>query len=164
MSRSPIEVEWARASFVDTDSEAHRVIHEGVRYIDRNNEMPSTIIPPQASINDLIHPTDYISYDSKSIEWKTSDLFSGRMSTYEGKTFSVLLPIKVGKITKQDLSDWPLTVDEAILACYDNKGSIAVFLIAAEKVFALNGYAVDVRIDKQPANPSVTELILPEKN
>lgn len=200
-SRSPIEVEWTRASFVDTDSEAHRVIHEGVRYVDRNNEMPSTIIPPQASISDLIHPTDYISYDSKSIEWKTSDLFSGRMSRYEGKTFSVFLPIKIGKvtksytfifivqkekllprpamktnvldltssqlkrqkITKQNLSDWPLTIDEAVLACFDNRGSTSVFLIVGEKVFALNGYALDARIDKHPVNPNVAEILLPEK-
>ena len=102
---NPIEILWDRVSFVDTESEAHRVIHEGVRYIERDRALPPTIIPPGASASDSLFPTDYISYDSKESEWKVRDLFEPSISRYKGETFSVFLPLKVnGRIANYNFS------------------------------------------------------------
>lgn len=91
-TQSVIEINWQRASFVDTSGQAHQVIHSGVRYIERDKPMSSTIIPPSASVEDIVHPSDYVSYNDG---WKTRDLFHNDLRLYYGSVFSVLLPIKI---------------------------------------------------------------------
>lgn len=39
-------------------------MHSGVKYIDRNNSQPPNIIPKNASLSDVIIPTDNIYYVS----------------------------------------------------------------------------------------------------
>ena len=46
-TQQPIEIEWSRASFVDINSTAYRVVHEGVRYIERDKAPPPTVLRDQ---------------------------------------------------------------------------------------------------------------------
>lgn len=99
-TNNPIEIDWAKVSFVDSGSGAHRVIHQGVRYIERDKVPAPTVIPPQASITDLILPSDYITYDSSASEgWKVEDPIKHEESEV-GKTFGIFLPLKINGVVK----------------------------------------------------------------
>src|ERR1044072_3604922 len=63
-SPHPLEVDWSRASFVDTNGTAHKVMHEGVRYIERDKALPPTVIPSGANISDVIVPVSLVSFES----------------------------------------------------------------------------------------------------
>lgn len=95
---NPIEIEWAKTSYIDTASGAHSVIHEGVRFIERDRALPPTVIPPSANITDVAHPSDYISYESGG-GWQMKDLFN-IFADEEGKPFGLFLPLKINGIVK----------------------------------------------------------------
>ena len=40
-----IKVLWDEAAYVDESGKSHRVMHSGIKYIDRSNPQPPTIIP-----------------------------------------------------------------------------------------------------------------------
>ena len=95
-TKQPIEIDWNHASFTDTDSTAHRVVHQGVRYIERDSNLPPTIIPPGANVFDVAHPSDYISYDSSSAEgWKMENILPDSDRELIGKVFGLFLPLKI---------------------------------------------------------------------
>lgn len=98
-----IKIIWDGASFVDVNSKNHRVMHRGVKYIDRNNPQPATVVIRLGTLDDMIIPTDYISYSSSG--WETLPLFRPEGGTanevkfnalnYMGKSFQILLPFEV---------------------------------------------------------------------
>jgi hypothetical protein len=102
-ARVPIEIDWDRASYVDMDGKAHRVLHNGVRYSERDKPQAHTVVPPGATLDDLVHPTDYIRL--VKLDWQVQDLFPIQdiitpNGPLKGKTFQLLLPVKVGNISK----------------------------------------------------------------
>jgi hypothetical protein len=94
---SPIKLDWNNISYVDVAGLAHGVIHTGVRYIERDRPQVPTVIPPAAMIEDVIIPSDHISYTSGSGSgWSSRSLFPAITETdlYIGKTFSVFMPLE----------------------------------------------------------------------
>jgi hypothetical protein len=65
-SSEPIELSWNESSFIDFDRVAKRIFHVGVKYADREQSMPNTIIPPLAKIEDAAMPASNIYF---SDEW-----------------------------------------------------------------------------------------------
>ena len=59
-----IKIVWDEAAFVDVAGVSHRVMHSGVKYIDRNNPQPPTVVVRKGTITDLVIPTDNIYYVS----------------------------------------------------------------------------------------------------
>jgi hypothetical protein len=101
----PLNLDWNHLSFVDTEGKAHRVIHNGVRLMERDKEMPTTVVPPGASVDDLIVPSDFISWESsKSSRWEQKPILPAahgfRSLKLNGATFSVFFPMQVSGVTK----------------------------------------------------------------
>jgi len=101
-----IRIIWDEAVYVNENGSSGRVMHAGVKYIDRNNPQPPTVIMKNARIDDLIMPTDNVYYVSGQYGgWRTKPLFdSNAMSQeelaevtqkYINKTVSILLPLKI---------------------------------------------------------------------
>lgn len=95
-----IKIAWDEASFVDAMGRGHRIMHSGVKYNDRNNPQPPTVVVRHGSINDIVFPTDYVSWSST--EWNKLPLLSnsqrgGRdeLKANIGKTLQVLLPLQI---------------------------------------------------------------------
>lgn len=101
-SDKPVSIIWNKASYVDTEGSSQGVMHEGVKYSNRDQSLPPTTIPPGASKTDVIVPTDYVRYDDMIDDWTTEPFFPDGegAESYEGKTFSVFLPLEVGEETK----------------------------------------------------------------
>jgi hypothetical protein len=55
-----IKVLWDEASFIDVDGALSRVMHIGVKYVDRNASQPPTVIPAHQRLADDVFPTDRV--------------------------------------------------------------------------------------------------------
>lgn len=101
-TQEPQTINWDEVSFIDLSGTAHRVLHLGVKLIDRDKPQSPTVIPPGARINDLIAPSDAVRFSSLIRDWQRDPLLppSQLIVNYKGKTFGVFMPILVnGKKT-----------------------------------------------------------------
>lgn len=91
-----IKINWDDVSYVDINGKVGRVMHAGVKYTERNNSQPATTIPKNASISDLLLPTENVYYLSGSYgRWRERYLIPCVYSTQE--TYDIGAPLKVGK-------------------------------------------------------------------
>jgi hypothetical protein len=114
-----IKIPWDEAVYVDEMGRSHRVMHSGVKYTDRDKSQPPSVIVRRGSIEDTIHPTDYISWVSgtrySAGSWSEKSLLldmdfhgqylKGKYSSLDdfekavkmniGKQIQVLLPLQI---------------------------------------------------------------------
>jgi hypothetical protein len=111
LTSEPMKINWDEASLI-IYGESKRVMHNGVKYIDRSAPQAPTVIPGNSSINDLVLPTDnvyyregyYSTYSSKPGGWEKHDLLLSQDRNEEdtkklileskGQTFKFFLPIE----------------------------------------------------------------------
>jgi hypothetical protein len=100
-----IKIIWDEASIVQF-GEAKRVMHSGIKYIDRNDPQAPTVIPPDARIEDLAMPTENVYFISGRYGgWEEHDLFATRdygkpgisemILGYRGVNLILYLPIEM---------------------------------------------------------------------
>jgi hypothetical protein len=87
-TNTPVIIDWDKVSYVDLSKEAHRVIHSGVRLLDRDKPQAPTTVPPNARLKDVISPSDYV------------DTYIPFLPLHEpqrcvGQSFSVFMPIEI---------------------------------------------------------------------
>ena len=95
-----MKILWDEALFIKYGV-PEKVMHEGVKYADRNQSMPASIIPAGTLHTDIIIPTNnvywregyYSQYSSMPGGWEQKDLFPE--STEKGTQFSVHMPMIV---------------------------------------------------------------------
>jgi len=73
-TKSPIEIDFNRISYIDTSGKGHKVFHSGVKYINRNAPQAPLIVPPKSSVEDIIVPTDYVYWDDFLKYWEKCPL------------------------------------------------------------------------------------------
>lgn len=99
----PIKIDWNQVSYVDVFGASHRVIHQGVKYIDKENSLPPTIIPPTAKISDRLFPSNFVTHSSGAYGgWRESNLFpeAPEAKKFKNQKFSIFMPLEVnGKVT-----------------------------------------------------------------
>jgi hypothetical protein len=98
-----IKIIWDEAAYVDVNGNSRRVMHSGVKYIDRTNPQPPTTVVRNGSIKDLIFPTDNVYFSGD--RWVKKPLFphagftatglSSEVEPYRNKSFQVLLPLQI---------------------------------------------------------------------
>lgn len=96
-----IKINWDDISYVDITGNVGRVMHSGVKYIDRNSSQPATSIPKKANITDLIMPTDNVYYVSGQYGgWREKPLIPSGYNNggAESKTMSILMPIMIENV------------------------------------------------------------------
>lgn len=96
----PIRFDWDKLAYVDANGESHRVIHAGIRYIERDRPQAPTIVPPNAKVSDLIFPVDYIRWQSgisRVGDWKVEGILPrAELATeYRGKRLSIFMPLEI---------------------------------------------------------------------
>lgn len=108
---SVMKLIWDEASIVQF-GKAQKVMHLGVKYTNRSESQPPTVVPPNAAIDDLIIPSDniyyrqgyYSKYSSSAGGWEQHDLFQTMdlnnqeyrttILNSKGQKFTVYLPIQ----------------------------------------------------------------------
>lgn len=95
-SEQTIRILWDETVFIDIDKSVSKVMHLGVKYIDRDKEMPPTIVPAGTRVKELVVPSKNIYYSSGS-GWRTRAIVpTDNALGYDGKTISVFMPIMIG--------------------------------------------------------------------
>jgi hypothetical protein len=113
-SKNSIKIIWDEAVYVDIDGSSHRVMHTGVKYIDRDQSQPPTIVVKGANVDDIVIPTDNVYYVSGQYGgWFVRPLFKNTANTaeelealktkYVGGVVKVLLPLKIEETTNEYL-------------------------------------------------------------
>lgn len=106
-SESPIMIEWDRASFVDASGKAHRVIHNGIKFAEKEKFQPPTVVPPGTSVSDAAIPSDNVRFVEILGEWTTGVLVPGLVNpledaevrsvkALEGRTLTLFLSLDIG--------------------------------------------------------------------
>jgi hypothetical protein len=133
-----IKIPWDEAAYVDEFGRSHRVMHSGVKYTDRDKPQPPSVIVRKGSIEDIVYPTDYISWSSgtrySAGSWVEEPLFlamdfhgeyfKGKYSSLAqfeeavnkniGKQIQVLLPLQIQDVVHDYI--FTFTVDKASVA------------------------------------------------
>jgi hypothetical protein len=99
-----IKIIWDEAAFVDCNGGTHRIMHSGVKYIDRSNSQPPSMVVRNGTLSDTIIPSDNIYFMSGQYGgWKERSLLPAKDSEnaryYIGKNIQVLLPLQIESIT-----------------------------------------------------------------
>lgn len=96
-TQEPQSINWDEVSFIDLSGTAHRVLHQGVKLVDRDKPQSPSVIPPGAKINDLVEPSDAVRFSSTINEWEHDPLLppSQTIVNFKGKTFGVFMPIVI---------------------------------------------------------------------
>ena len=100
-----IKVIWDDAAFIDQAGEAHRIIHTGTKYIDKEKPQVPSSIPKNSRISETLAPADYIEYNGSS-GWHYSPLYTPntiygskeelQQIVQDSKVFKLMIPIEIG--------------------------------------------------------------------
>ncbi len=104
-----LKINWDDVSYVDVKGQVGRVMHSGVKYADRNSSQPATTVPKNASISDLLLPTENVYYVSGQYGgwkesylvpcvYKTPEAFNEEAPSLVGKTMTIMMPIMIENI------------------------------------------------------------------
>jgi hypothetical protein len=122
-----LKIVWDEAAFVDQNGTTHRVMHQGIKYTDRDQAQPPSIVVRKGNYGDIIEPTDYVSFrerteyssggwEEKPIleyfdshynsafthqegKYPTLEAFTTAVKANVGKSIQVLLPIRIEETT-----------------------------------------------------------------
>jgi hypothetical protein len=98
-----IKVPWDDIVFINPGGRSMRVIHSGIRYVDRNKEQAPSVVAKNSVLEDILVPADYIYYvddgGSGLGGWKNHDVFHN----YEqiGASASIVFPVIIENVTNE---------------------------------------------------------------
>jgi hypothetical protein len=61
-TNTPLKIIWDESTFIESDGTASKIIHAGVRLMEKNSPMAPTLVPPKAKVVDSVTPTNRIYY------------------------------------------------------------------------------------------------------
>lgn len=108
-SNHSMKINWDDISYVDIKGQTGRVMHSGVKYVDRNNSQPATTIPKGATLSDVLIPTENVYYISGQYGgWRESNLIpsfynskealNAGAENYIGKKMTIMMPISIENV------------------------------------------------------------------
>ena len=82
----PIKVVWDDAT-LGIFNVSHKVMHSGIKYIDRNGSMAASTVLPGTILDDMMIPTDRVHYRQATVigssviggDWYTSPIYIGKI-------------------------------------------------------------------------------------
>lgn len=104
-----LKIPWDEMAFVDINGVAGRVMHSGVKYIDRDISHPASVVPKESSVKDVVVPTDNIYNDTgKDGRWSIKALLPQYNSQEEldasgviGGKMKILFPVIIENVTNE---------------------------------------------------------------
>lgn len=102
---------WDEVVYVDEFGNSGRVIHAGIKYVDKNQPMANTVVARGSMISDVIVPSDNIYMNNIYQGWLKRNLlrsFSDKeevlINTAEktiGKTMKIVMPIEIQGVVNE---------------------------------------------------------------
>ena len=108
-SGRPMKINWDDISYADTRGNVGRVMHAGVKYIDRNSSQPATTIPQGKSLSDILIPTNNVHWQQGNslvaggwvkdylipCVYKNKEAFRQYAHENVGKTLTIMMPLVI---------------------------------------------------------------------
>lgn len=106
----PMTIDWDKIVYVDTEDETGNVIHNGVKYNERNQGQIKSVIPKLAKLNDFLVPSKNCVFNQGGYfsvgGWRENYLFpcvykkqkdlNNNAPNFIGKTMRLDFPIEIG--------------------------------------------------------------------
>ena len=118
-----IKINWDEVTYVDANGEAKRVIHQGVKYANRNETQAITTVPRGSKVSDFLVPADNIEY-SDYVGWYEKNIipisFDSRenvekaIDAYKGKKMSILMPLQIENIQNDYMFEFKIGDDAEV--------------------------------------------------
>ena len=100
-----IKIIWDEAAYVDIDGISQRVMHAGVKYADRNNSQPPTVVVRKGTVTDLIVPSDKVDrgkYRMIPYIWApNAEELKLKAEKHIGKNIEALLPLQIEDVVNE---------------------------------------------------------------
>lgn len=100
-----IKINWDDISYVDINGQTSKVMHSGIKYTDRNQSQASTTVPKEASITDVLIPTNNVFFNGSWQEsllipsiYKSEEAYKTEAPSYVGKNMKIMMPIMIENI------------------------------------------------------------------
>ena len=104
-----IKINWDDISYVDIKGNTGRVMHSGVKYVDRSASQPASSVPKGASLSDILLPVDNVYYVSGQYGgwrekllipayYQSKEAMEQEAPTYVGKQMKILMPISIENV------------------------------------------------------------------
>ncbi|HZU21975.1 MAG TPA: hypothetical protein VE998_04025 [Terriglobales bacterium] len=90
-SAEALTIDWEKSAYMDPNGALHRIIHNGVRLVERAQAQLPTTVAPGAEIQEVAYPADAVVWLEKMRYWQEPDLFPP--TGYEGKNFALALSV-----------------------------------------------------------------------
>ena len=94
-----IKINWDDLAFIDTSKRSMRVVHAGIKLRRLDEPQMPTTVPPHSSINDVLIPSNNISWGKDYSITYPLFYFYGPIAkakqVYVGKEFSVYMPLEI---------------------------------------------------------------------
>lgn len=104
---SSIKLLWDEMVFVNSMSTAKRLIHSNIKFNEKDNEQPNTIVPKGAIISDMLIPSENIHYNSQRSKWEIDRIFnSPQRGNYDYNSYTKYTKGKIIKIV------FPIIINE----------------------------------------------------
>jgi hypothetical protein len=121
-----VKIIWDETSFIPY-GEGKKVMHKGVKYVDRNAAQVPTAIPSKTSWSDIVVPTDniyykqgyYSQYVSNPGGWETTDLWISAdfnkpqteavVMKLKGLKYRLVMPMEVNGVKKEYTFNFEIT-------------------------------------------------------
>lgn len=93
VSDNSIKVVWNEAVFVGLDGKTSKIMHNGVKYSQKEGDQPATVIIRGARINDVAVPTSNVRYSNWLKKWVTDSMYPDKRGN-DGQV-RLMLPIQI---------------------------------------------------------------------
>lgn len=100
VSANPLKILWDQAEYLDVNNRRSRLMHEGIRFQDRNNQLPAQPLLVGASIQEAVMPISLVTFSQQKKVYESQPLFpfnSDAAQGLKGKVFSLFIPVEVDR-------------------------------------------------------------------
>jgi len=101
-TNNTLKIVWDDAVFADIDGGVSKVMHNGVKYAEKENSQPSTSIIKGGTLSDRIIPTQFVRYQND--DWIVADNYTEDVNGI----VRIMLPIQIKDVINEYLFEFSL--------------------------------------------------------
>jgi hypothetical protein len=98
---APVKIRWESAQYIDMNNQPYRLMHSGIRFVDRNNLVPDQTVAARGVVEEAVIPVKnvFVSPQQKS-GYDIRPLFAldnDAAARLKGKVVMLLIPVEVNR-------------------------------------------------------------------
>jgi hypothetical protein len=100
LTASTVKILWDRSEYTDVNRQAHRLIHSGVRFQERNSPIPAQLVPSRAAVQEAVMPVDKVYYSQEKKAYDIHPLFvldDDSAAGLKGKVINLFIPVEYNR-------------------------------------------------------------------